>query len=189
MADATNNARPQPLFDARATFSPCRTWRYSLTREIADPQFGCLDVDERDATLTFVGLNPSTADETTDDPTIRRCVRFAREWGFARLKMVNLYAWRATSPWQMLEEACRGTDIVGPDNDHNLSLTFGGSDRIVAAWGVNAEARRLEQFEATFRGWQFWALGVTKDGFPRHPLYTRADSQPFIYDLGARRAA
>jgi hypothetical protein len=173
--------------EMKATFSPCRTWRYALSRGIADPHLGCNE--EPGGTVTFVGLNPSTADETTDDPTIRRCVRFARDWGFSRLKMVNLYAWRATSPWQMLEEACRGTDVVGPENDHNLSLVFGGSDRIVAAWGVNAQARRLEQFEATFHGWQFWALGLTKDGFPRHPLYMRADSQPFIYDLGARRAA
>jgi hypothetical protein len=168
-----------------ATFSPCRTWRYSLTRAIPDPEFGCNGADGVGGTLTFVGLNPSTADETTDDPTIRRCVRFARDWGFDRLKMVNLYAYRATNP----HDLWTADDPVGPENDHNLSLAFGGSDRIVVAWGSNAQARRLERFEAIFRGWQFWALGLTKDGFPRHPLYMRADTQPFVYDLGARRAA
>ncbi len=127
--------------------------------------------------MTFIGLNPSTADETTDDPTIRRCVRFARDWGYARLKMVNLYAWRSTDP----KALWLADDPVGPDNDHNLSLAFGGSDLIVAAWGANARADRLAQFFDTFGGWQFHALGLTKDGAPRHPLYLRADSSPAIY--------
>lgn len=173
------------LIESLATFSPCRRWRYALSREIVDPQFGCLDEDERGGTITFVGLNPSTADETSDDPTIRRCVRFARDWGFGRLKMVNLYAWRSTDPSGLW----LADDPVGPENDHNLSLAFGGSDKIVAAWGGNARADRLAQFAETFGGWQFWALGVTKDGAPRHPLYMRADSQPAIYDVRALRAA
>lgn len=177
------------LIEARATFSPCRTWRYSLSREIADPALGCND--EPGGTVTFVGLNPSTADETTDDPTIRRCVRFARDWGFSRLKMVNLFAYRATDPTDLFNAASDGIDVVGPENDHNLSLAFGGSDRIMAAWGAPAPLtiRRVEQFAETFGGWQFWALGLTALGSPRHPLYMRADSMPFVYDLAARRAA
>src|SRR3954454_5135391 len=79
-----------------AYLSPCRTWRYSLTRTITDPDESCCR--PKGGTVTFVGLNPSTADETLDDPTTRRCVRFARDWGFNRLKMVNLYAYRATKP-------------------------------------------------------------------------------------------
>lgn len=162
-----------------ATFSPCRTWRYSLTRAISDPAAGCNGVEG--GTLTFVGLNPSTADETVDDPTIRRCIRFARDWGFDRLKMVNLYAYRATDP----RDLWLADDPVGPENDHNLSLAFGGSDRTIVAWGANARPDRLAQFAQTFAGWQFWALGLTKDGAPRHPLYMRADAQPFIYPLRA----
>jgi hypothetical protein len=168
----------------RAYFSPDRTFRYALMREIADPQFGCLEEDERGGTVTFVGLNPSTADETTDDPTIRRCMGFARRWGFDRLKMVNLYAYRATDPRHLW----LANDPVGPENDHVLSLVFGGSEYVVAAWGAHARPERLEQFADTFDGWQFWALGLTKDGAPRHPLYMRGDSQPFVYDL-RRRAA
>lgn len=175
----------ESLLEARATFSPCRRWRYSLTREIADPQFGCLDEDERGGTLTFVGLNPSTADETTDDPTIRRCVRFARDWGFDRLKMMNLYALRSTDPRGLW----LADDPVGPENDHALSLAFGGSERIIVAWGANARPDRLASFAETFHGWPFWALGLTKDGAPRHPLYMRADVQPVPYDVGALRAA
>lgn len=149
-----------------AYFSADRAYRYSLTREVA-PLTG-------EGTVAFVGLNPSTADETLDDPTIRRCIGFARSWGFARLKMVNLYAFRATDPKVMLAVE----DPVGPDNDHVLSLVFGGSELVIAAWGVNAKADRLTSFAETFRGWPLHCLGVTKDGFPRHPLYVRGDTTP-----------
>lgn len=172
-----------------AVISDDGLYRYVLTREIDDPQFGCLDEDERGGTVTFVGLNPSTADATTDDPTIRRCVRFAREWGFDRLKMVNLFAYRATDPNDLFKAAWGGTNIVGPENDHHLSLAFGGSDKIVAAWGALTPvmALRVYEFAETFAGWEFWALGLTKLGSPRHPLYMRADSVPVRYDLGAHR--
>jgi hypothetical protein len=164
-------------------------YRYSLTREIADPQFGCLDEDDRGGTVTFVGLNPSTADATQDDPTIRRCVRFAREWGFDRLKMVNLFAYRATNPDDLCRAVLDGSHIVGPENDHVISLAFGGSDKIVAAWGAVTPmlALRVYEFAETFGGWQMWALGLTKHGSPRHPLYMRADSVPVLYDLREHR--
>lgn len=170
-----------------AHFSPCRTWRYTLTREVADPQFGCIDIDERDAAVTFVGLNPSTADETKDDPTIRRCVRFARDWGFTRLNMVNLFAYRATDPNDLFAAARDSIDVVGPENDHWISLTFGGSDAIIAAWGAPTPLtmKRVEQFAETFDVWKFHALGLTALGSPRHPLYMRADSQPVVFDVAS----
>jgi hypothetical protein len=74
---------------AGAEFSPCRRYRYALYRDrgaLLGPK------------VMFVGLNPSTADETVDDPTIRRCIRFARDWGYDGLIMANLYAWRAPKP-------------------------------------------------------------------------------------------
>lgn len=155
-----------------AYLSPCRTWRYSLTRDVA-PLTG-------EGTVTFVGLNPSTADETQDDPTIRRCIRFARDWGYARLKMLNLYAYRATDPRELRAAA----DPIGPENDHVLSVVFGGSDLIVAAWGCHAEPERVAEVMA----WPIRprvCLGLTKDGAPRHPLYVRADTKPipFSYQL------
>ena len=119
--------------------------------------------------VTFVGLNPSTADSIRDDPTLRRCIRFAREWGFAQLQMVNLFAYRVTDPRQLLAVA----DPVGPENDDVLSAAFGTSDLIVAAWGVNATAQRVDEI----MGWPIrprHALGLTKHGAPRHPLYVRA---------------
>lgn len=166
----------ESLLASHAEFSPCRRWRYSLTRHGWPGGRG---------RITFVGLNPSTADEKTDDPTIRRCIRFARDLGYARLDMVNLYAWRSTDP----KALWLAEDPVGPENDDVLRTKFGRSDLIVAAWGVNARPDRLAEFARTFGGWPFHALGTTKDGAPRHPLYMRADSIPVTYDLGTLRAA
>jgi len=125
-------------------------------------------------------LNPSTADETEDDPTVRRCVDFARRWGFARLKVVNLYAYCATHPRELRDVA----DPVGPANDHVLSIVFGGSDLTVAAWGANAKSDRV----AEVMSWPLRprvALGFTKSGAPRHPLYVRADVEPVAMLAGA----
>ncbi len=150
-----------------AYLSPCRTWRYSLTREVA-PLDG-------DGTVTFVMLNPSTADEWQDDPTIRRCIGFARAWGFARLKVVNIYAYRATNP----RELGKVNDPVGPDNFCTIAKIVGGSDLVVCAWGVNAPRGAanvvLDLIAAPH------ALGVTKGGAPCHPLYMPRDSTPFPF--------
>lgn len=149
-----------------AYLSPCRTWRYSLTRDAA-PLTG-------EGTVTFIGLNPSTADETQDDPTIRRCIGFARSWGFARLKMLNLFAFRATDPRELV--GC--DDPSGPDNLCTIAKVVGGSDLVVCAWGAFPLAGRehvdlvLELVAAPH------ALGMTKNGSPRHPLYVRGDTLP-----------
>jgi hypothetical protein len=154
-----------------AVLSECGRYRYSLTRY--------LDLDGDESVCTFVMLNPSTADATQNDPTIRRCLGFARAWGYGRLKVVNLYAFRTTDPgFLWLQD-----DPVGPENDHAISLAFGASDLIVAAWGAHARVVRLAQFAETFRGWRLHALGVTKHGAPRHPLYLRADTTPERYYL------
>jgi hypothetical protein len=147
-----------------AYLSPCRTWRYSLTRDVA-PLTG-------DGTCTFIGLNPSTADETKNDPTIRRCIDFARRWGFARLKMLNLYAYRATDPRELRDV----WDPVGPYNDHTIALVVGGSDLIVCAWGVHAAPERAAAVLGLIAAPH--CLGVTKDGAPRHPLYVRSTTMP-----------
>lgn len=146
-----------------AYLSPCRTWRYSLTRDVA-PITG-------EGTVAFVGLNPSTADETQDDPTIRRCIAFARSWGFARLKMLNVYAFRATDPRAMFAAA----DPIGPDNDCTIAKVVGGSDLVVCAWGVHGADRAADMLGLIAAP---HCLGLTKHGAPRHPLYLRADTAP-----------
>jgi hypothetical protein len=151
--------------NGRAYISDDGLYRYSLSRDL-----GSLGGE---GVCTFVMLNPSTADATQDDPTIRRCVRFAREWGYAQLKVVNLYAFRATDPRDLL----RVTDPIGPENDHVLSLAFGASDLTVAAWGVHAQPDRV----ATIMDGPLhprFCLGVTKNGSPRHPLYVPASARP-----------
>ncbi len=147
-----------------AYLSPCRTWRYSLTRDVA-PLDG-------DGTVTFVMLNPSTADESQDDPTIRRCIGFARSWGFARLKVVNVYGFRATDP----SDLARAADPIGPDNLCTIAKVIGGSDLVICAWGAhdtNGQAAKVLELVAAPH-----CLGVTKNGSPRHPLYVKADTQP-----------
>jgi hypothetical protein len=152
-------------------------YRYSLTRD-ALPLTG-------EGTVTFIGLNPSTADETADDPTIRRCVGFARSWGFARLKMVNLFALRSTDPRKLI--AC--DDPAGPENLCTISKVVGGSDLVVCAWGSFPHAGRehidlvLELVAAPH------ALGLTKNGSPRHPLYVRGNALPVPFAHCPPRAA
>ncbi|GAB3884429.1 DUF1643 domain-containing protein [Terrabacter terrigena] len=127
--------------------------------------------------VRFVMLNPSTADATTDDPTIRRCIGFAKAWGFAGLHVVNLYAYRATNP----RELWAVDDPVGPENDAWLADEAAWAKShdlpLIAAWGVHAEPRHVA-YVRTFPGFdRLQALGTTKDGHPRHPLYLRRDAQ------------
>lgn len=151
-----------PLFDITESTADVRgAYRYKLTRTW-EP-----DTEP----LVFVMLNPSTADASQDDPTIRRCIGFAKRWGFGGIVVVNLYAFRATDPKEMLA----AVDPVGPENDRVLADTADGLT-VVAAWGVNASLERVDAVRALMPG-RLLALGVTKDGHPRHPLYVRADAR------------
>lgn len=129
----------------------------------------------------FVMLNPSTADGETDDPTIRRCVNYCKAWGYERLEVVNLFAYRATDPAVILKMDA-GTDPVGYENQEIVEEVARDADLIVCAWG--AHGSHLGQAD-TLLGWtehvaaKRRALGLTQDGQPRHPLYLKADSLPF----------
>lgn len=168
---------PQSRLFSDASFSDCRTFRYALRR-----RWGV------GAPAAFIGLNPSTADDTHDDPTIRRCVDFARRWGFGGLTMVNLFAFRATDPWMLGEEQAKNGEVVGADNDGYLLAHAKEAGIVVAAWGawrgvgVRADAVRAlcEQ-----HGVSLYALGMTRGGHPRHPLYLRADTRPLLWPYGA----
>ena len=132
-------------------------YRYRLTR-VWDPEL---------PTITFVLLNPSTADAEHLDPTLRRCVGFAKRDGFGGMVILNLYAFRSASPKVMRAAA----DPVGSENDGVLASATGV---VVAGWGINADAARVAQAVALLPPLQ--ALGVTKRGHPRHPLYVRGNA-------------
>lgn len=157
--------------DTGATFSPCRTYRYDLTRTW----------DRGRPPMVVIGLNPSTADETADDPTIRRCVGFARSWACGGLVMLNLFAVRATDPRVMLAHAAP----VGPENDAAIRRHTGREGVLVlCAWGAHGthQGRGAEVLADLLRARRWpYALGTTAGGQPRHPLYLRADAQPQPY--------
>ena len=150
-----------------AIISPCGTYRYRLSRPPLQPH-------PMKATALFVMLNPSTADATLDDPTIRRCRNFAKSWDCAGIVVANLYALRATDPKLLWEHP----DPVGPDNDMYLELLAHEYEDVIFAWGNNVEAGRVAAVDAIFRGRgrKIWCLGTTKSGMPKHPLYLRADT-------------
>lgn len=153
-----------------ATFSPCKTYRYSLWR--------CWD---NWPPLCFVLLNPSTADETRNDPTVERCQRRAYTMGFGGLIVVNLFAYRATDPEALTIALAGGVDIIGPDNDQAILTACAKSSCIIAGWGTWG---RLNNRGATVRkmlvdhGERLEHLGLTAGGEPRHPLYVGYDVTP-----------
>lgn len=123
-------------------------------------------------TVTFVMLNPSTADALADDATIRRCVGFARRWGFNRLLVVNLYAFRSTDPRNLLS----APDPVGPKNDATILEAVAVSHLVICAWGAHEAVKRCpERVARVLRLLEpvehVEALQLTRDGHPWHPLY------------------
>jgi hypothetical protein len=150
-----------------ARISDCGQYRYALLRRWSDGHVA-----------TFIMLNPSTADAKQDDPTIRRCVGFARAWGCGAVNVVNLYAWRATNPRELRTVA----DPVGPENDEHLTrhamyAAINGWP-LVAAWGANGEPSRVAAVLALPGMAALTALGTTRAGHPRHPLYLPATARP-----------
>jgi len=155
-----------------ASFSVCRRYRWDLWRwwhPWGEP------VGSRFA--MFIGLNPSTADETEDDPTVRRCIRYAQAWGCDGMCMTNIFAWRDTDPQGMRAQAFP----IGDLNDKTLRGIARGAQIVLCAWGVHgAHMNRGRNVERMLRqdGRKLHVLGLTKDGHPKHPLYLRADLTP-----------
>lgn len=152
-----------PRILGAADFSPCRTWRYTLWRRW----------DDSKSFAQFIGLNPSTADETQDDPTVRRCINFAKAWGFGGMCMTNLFGFRATDPRDMKRVA----DPVGPENDRWLREIAGSAGVVVAAWGCHGTHLSRDRKVLAFLP-QVSILALTKDGHPKHPLYLPGDLRP-----------
>ncbi len=153
------------LIQRKTIFSNCRKYRYVLWRDWDDANQNY---------AMFIGLNPSTANEANDDPTIRRCVNFAKDWGYGALCMVNLFAYRTTEPKILKMQR----EPVGLDNDRWLRRIGNNAGVIVAAWGVHGtHLMRDRDVIRLFRG-KLTCLAVTKDGHPRHPLYLRQKLKP-----------
>lgn len=163
-------------------FSPCRKYRYTLWREWdIDMMAGCADdCPNARRYLMVIGLNPSTADETKDDPTIRRCIAFAKSWGYGSLCMTNLFAWRETDSTLLKSVA----NPVGEDNQHHLLQNAAGAGMVIAAWGTKGS---LLCQDLTVRQWlaginvQLHCLRKTKEGHPEHPLYLPKSTKPILF--------
>jgi hypothetical protein len=145
-----------------AVLSDCGRYRYCLVRTWPGGSGIC----------SFVMLNPSTADAEVDDPTIRRCIAFARTWGHAGIEVRNLYAFRSTDP----DALARVDDPLGPECNRWL-IGLRTADRVVAAWGAKAPLARERTALELMAGAPLCCLGLTRDGRPRHPLYVRGDAE------------
>jgi hypothetical protein len=132
--------------------------------------------------LGFVMLNPSTADASADDPTIRRCIGFARHLGYGGILVGNVFAWRATDPRNLPAST---DDAFGPDNAEALGVLAGACSCIIAAWGAHKRAGDLAQRVLGIIG-SIDCLGTTKSGAPRHPLYLPASARPMPWPVVTR---
>jgi hypothetical protein len=159
-----------------AVLSDDRKHRFWLHRCWGNPTRRCV----------FVGLNPSTADESQDDPTIRKCVGFATRWGFGAIDMVNLFSIRSTDPDALV---ALGGDLNRPDSDGWLRDRFAIASRIVLAWGAHPRLRRIiETRSFVVRtlvpvGADVGDLGKAAGGAPRHPLML-----PYVTPFSVREA-
>ena len=151
-----------------ATFDTSGQYRYTLWRHWSATR----------PKVTFVMLNPSTADHRVDDPTIRRCIDFARRWGFGSLHAVNLFAYRTVSP-KILAQAVAP---IGPRNDHYLRHAQRLAADVVVAWGVHGSLHGRDEQVLTLltrrRDSRLLCLGTTKHGLPRQPLDLPATTCP-----------
>jgi hypothetical protein len=153
----------------RAGFSRCGRYRYWLRRSW----------DRTLPQCAFVGLNPSTANAKTNDPTLRRCIDFAQQWGFGSLLMVNLFSLRATDPRELLGEY----DPIGPRTNLWLRRARGESQLIIAAWGNGGALQNRHSIAAKLLG-NMRCLGVTATGMPKHPLYCPKTTPLLPFTLG-----
>lgn len=143
--------------------SDCRRYRYALWRTW----------DGSKSLVMFIGLNPSTADETADDPTLIRCMNFARSWGYGGVCMANLFAFRATEPTEMKSS----DDPVGVENNRWLERLANDAALVVAAWGNDGSfLNRSADIRLLLP--ELHCLKMNKSGEPAHPLYQPARLKP-----------
>ena len=154
------------LVNKNATFSDCRKYRYALSRTW----------NGKKKTILFIGLNPSTANEKIDDPTIRRCINYAQNWGYGSLLMVNLFAYRATMP----SELKNVKNPIGNDNDLHIIELSKKADIAVAAWGNEGSLLNRDKEVKKILP-NLMCLKINKSGQPSHPLYQKKDLKLIKY--------
>jgi hypothetical protein len=146
-----------------ATFSDCGKYRYSLKREW----------DKDKPFVLFICLNPSTADDKNDDPTLIRCISYAKQWGYGGVYVTNLFAYRATNPRDMLSSQ----DPIGIDNDKRLRKLSKSAGLVVAAWGNHGKhIGRSDEIRKAVSN--LYYLKLNASGEPSHPLYLKSNLKP-----------
>lgn len=165
-----------------AVFSNDRLYRYILRRKLEG---------NNPRRCVFICLNPSTADEVQDDPTVRRCRGFATDWGFGILEVANIFALRSTDPSLLYTSLESGIEPVGEENDHHIYLAARDAHLVVFAWGNHGKhLGRGSQVMGNLSGFgpmkklgvQLSHLGLTKEGQPKHPLYLAKDTELQLWE-------
>ena len=154
-----------------AEFSSCGSYRYSLSRVW----------DESLPAVLFIMLNPSSADGTKDDPSIRRCISYAKDWGFGSLFVGNLFALKSTKPTGLLES----TNPEGPENLKYLLKLSSHCKMIVCAWGNGPTLKKLSANSPKNLNRKLHCLKLSLDGIPCHPLYLPKDLKPIEWKAGS----
>ncbi|SUN81106.1 Uncharacterized protein conserved in bacteria [Streptococcus milleri] len=154
--------------EKKAIISKDKIYRYKLSRTW----------DSTKPTILFIGLNPSIADENIDDPTITRCINFAKDWGYGTLLMANLFAFRSTYP----KDIYLIDDPIGKDNDHYLLECVTQSDLIVACWGNNGTYMNREKVIKELVP-NLYCLQKNKNGTPHHPLRLPRNIDPVPFNF------
>ncbi len=168
------SGRWPPYQDHGATFSPDGVFRFRLHR-VWQPRL---------EQLTWLMLNPSTADAALDDPTIRRCWSFSAAWGYGGFVVGNLFAFRATDPKDIKRRWLAHEPVRGADNDYFLEKMC--RDRaVVVAWGNDGLLDGRDKYVLAFItpiAKSIMCLGVNRNGTPKHPLYmsTKTQLQPYV---------
>ena len=156
----------------RAVFDKTGKYRYTLDRQWATSG----------PHIAWVLLNPSTADEHKDDPTIRRCINFSKDWGYGSARIVNIFAFRATKPTDLFA----ASRPVGPANSRSIKAAAARADIVILAWGVHGSY--IDRGRAVLNlldDFNLQCLGVTKDGHPKHPLYLSGKTRPRPFGCSA----
>ncbi len=159
----------------KARYSDCEKFRYSLEIKFGTGLFPRVNP----AMIAWIGLNPSTATERANDNTVTRCVNWTREWGYSGMTMLNLYAYRATDPKDMIAAGYP----VGEETDRIIRRVCLKAAKVILCYGNHGQGERVMDLFRILDGIQCHAMRITKAGRPEHPLYLKGSTVPVPYDF------